>query len=137
MGCCLPQRSSKSTSPSIIDPKIVAFFIDRIVVPSPTNQTLESTVGTQNKSDDTRHPRSIFSLFFDGVVKNVHDKLHEDDDDEEKQAEKTKSTDKVRKNNDIFWRDESSNDDQSLVIRNGCEIQFVTVESVHYTEVNP
>ena len=73
-------------------------------------------------STANRQPRSIFSLFFDGF-RNIHDKLHDKPDKEQEQD---------------AWTEEEKKEEESdlpVVIKSGCKTKFVTVESVHYTEV--
>ena len=103
------------------------------------NKTDESV--SDRVSDDTRHPRSIFSLFFDGF-KNIHDKLHDDHDEQKvKDAEndEASSAEKDQQQGIQKWIEKSQpadrNFDKDIILKSDCETKFVTVESVQYTEV--
>lgn len=77
-------------------------------------------------SPPNRQPRSIFSLFFDGF-RNIHDKLHDNQDKEKTEHEEEDAVNEEEKN--------GAESDLPVVIKSGCKTKFVTVESVHYTEV--
>ena len=79
-------------------------------------------------SAERRPPRSLFTLFVDGV-KSIHDKLHDNQDNEKVKDEEKDKT--VKDENE----DQKRNVDLPVLIKSGCETQFVLVESVHYTEV--
>ena len=76
-----------------------------------------------------RQPRSLFSLFFDGF-RNIHDKLHDED-----KGDKVKVRDAdADKAEDVKLTDEGEEEEETVLVRSGCETQFVLVETVHYTE---
>ena len=67
-------------------------------------------------------------MFFDGF-KNIHDKLHDDQDKVETSKNKTEVKEVI--NDDQNHAEE----DHPLIFKKNCETTFVTIESVHYTEV--
>ena len=79
-------------------------------------------------SAERRPPRSLFTLFVDGV-KSIHNKLHDSQDNEKVKDEEKDKT--VKDENE----DQKRNVDLPVLIKSGCETKFVLVESVHYTEV--
>ena len=77
-----------------------------------------------------RQPRSLFSLFFDGF-RNIHDKLHDKDTGDK---EKVRDADDDKASDVKLSEEEQRGTEETVLVRSGCETQFVLVETVHYTE---
>ena len=105
----------------IVSPLVMTMCLVSVsaIVTSP-EQRLESV-----SVSGERQPRSLFSLFFDGF-RNIHDKLH-DEDKGDKEKVRDADADKAE---DAKLTD----DEETVLVRSGCDTQFVLVETVHYTE---
>ena len=67
-------------------------------------------------------------MFFDGF-QNIHDKLHDDQDKVKASKNETEVEEVINDDQD------HAGEDHPLIFKKNCETTFVTIESVHYTEV--